>query len=63
MLPYDVARCHGETQNNEQAGTPLPPCQTCQRRLQIALDRPTDRVVYIWPPRFENGVCPSRIGE
>lgn len=63
-LPNDVARCHGLKWGNEKTGKPMPPCEKCQRRLQIAIDPPTiDRVVYTWPPQFENGICPIRIGE
>jgi hypothetical protein len=62
-LPHDVSRCHGVRWGNEKTGEVLHPCKTCKRRLQIAVDRPTDRVVYFAPPLFENGVCPSRIGE
>jgi len=63
-LPYDVARCYGSKWGNEKTGKPLPPCLTCKRRLQIALDPPTvNRVVYTSPPEFDNGNCPIRIGE
>ena len=63
LLPNDIARCHGHRIDSEKTGEPMPPCKACKRRLQIALDPPTERVVYFAPPLFENGVCLSRIGE
>jgi hypothetical protein len=62
-LPLDVARCHGVRWGNEKDGEILSPCKTCKRRSQMAIDRPTDRVVRITPPLFDKGTCPSRIGE
>ena len=63
LLANDIARCHGAKWGNEKTGEVLNPCKACKRRLQIALDRPTERVVYFAPPLFEQGVCLSRIGE
>jgi len=62
-LLNDVARCHGVRWGNEKDGRLIDACKTCKRRLQIALDPPTARVSYFYPPLFDNGVCPSKIGE
>lgn len=59
-LPLDVARCDGNTEDNEKYGVPLVPCMQCERRLQIPKNTRV-RYFLMSPPRFDKGVCDKAI--
>lgn len=60
-LANDIARCNGARHNNDRDAPLMSECNSCARRKQILRDGPDGLYVFMAPPLFVQGKCPSKI--